>query len=66
VTPLLGVWAICHSLSNNFYKVQYESSRTSEVGGNDFWELGGTNDVKICLVVDKGDVQPTNEKKIIE
>ena len=43
--------------------IQYESSRTSEVGGNDFWELDGPNDVKICLVVDKGDVQPPNEKK---
>ena len=41
--------------------IQYESSRTSEVGGNDFWELGGPNDVKICLVVDKSDVHDGRE-----
>jgi Trk K+ transport system NAD-binding subunit len=50
--------------NNQKDRVQYESSRTSEVGENDLWELDGPNDVKICLVVDKGDVQPPNEKKI--
>ena len=30
------------------HHIQYESSRTSQVGGSDFWALGGPNDVKFC------------------